>query len=94
MSGAQDRIAALVARGESEREDLALALRDARREFERQRARWRAASLAATIIAAAATMAYKLFGRASLAARLGRAASAVSLLIGLARSFRTIRRFW
>lgn len=94
MSGAQVRIAALVRRGESEREDLAAAVLEARDEIERRRAQWRAASMVATGLAAAGTVAYKLFGKASLAARLGRAASTVSLLVGLARGFQRIRRFW
>ncbi len=94
MSGAQERIAALVRRGESQREDLAIAVLDARDEIERRRAQWKAASMIATGLAAAGTVAWKLFGKASLAARLGRAASAVSLLVGLARGIQRIRRFW
>ena len=94
MSGAQERIAALVRRGESQREDLAIAVLDARDEIERRRAQWKAASMIATGLAAAGTVAWKLFGKASLAARLGRAASAVSLLVSLARGFQRIRRFW
>jgi len=94
VSGAEERIAALVRRGESEREDLAIAVLDARDEIERRRAQWKAASMVATCLAVAGTVAWKLFGKASLAARLGRAASAVSLLVGLARGFQRIRRFW
>ncbi len=94
MSGPEERIAALVRRGESEREDLAIAVLEAHDEIERRRAQWKAASMIATGLAAAGTVAFKLFGKASLAARLGRAASAVSLLVGLARGFQRIRRFW
>ena len=94
MSESQDRIAALLARGESEREDLAIAIADGREEIERRRAQWKAASMIATAIAVAASVAYRLFGKASLAARLTRIASAASLVIGLARGFRKIRRFW
>ena len=94
MNGSQDRIAALVRRGESEREDLAIAVGDSREEIERRRSQWKAASTVATSIALAATVAYRLFGKASLASRLTRIASAASLVIGLARGFRRIRRFW
>ena len=94
MNGSADRIAALVRRGESEREDLAMAVADGREEIERRRAQWKAASIIATSIAVAATVAYRVFGKASLAARLSRIATAASLVIGLARGFRKIRRFW
>ena len=94
MSSSAERIAALRARGESEREDLAMMVVEIREEVELRRAQWKAASTIATILAVAASAAYKLFGKASLAARLSRAASAVSLVVGLARGFRKIRRFW
>lgn len=94
MSGAEERIAALLRRGESEREDLAIAVFEAREQIVRRRAQWKAASLVATGLAVSGTVAWKLFGKTSLAARLGRAASAVSLLVGLARGFQRIRRFW
>ena len=94
MSQSRERIEELVRRGESEREDLAIAVAEGREEIERRRAQWKAASLIATTIAMAATVAYKVFGKASLAARLTRIASAASLVIGLARGFRKIRRFW
>ncbi|HKA35747.1 MAG TPA: hypothetical protein VKH43_02955 [Thermoanaerobaculia bacterium] len=94
MSERADRIAALLRRGESEREDLAMAVSDGREEIERRRAQWKAASMIATSIAIAATVAYRVFGKASLGARLSRIATAASLVIGLARGFRKIRRFW
>lgn len=94
MSSSDERIAALRAQGESEREDLAMAVVEVRDEIERRRAQWKAASTIATALAITASVAYKLFGKASLAARLSRAASAVSLVVGLARGFRKIRRFW
>jgi hypothetical protein len=94
VSRAEERIAALVRRGESEREDLAIAVFEAREEIVRRRALWKAASLVATGLAVSGTVAWKLFGKTSLAARMGRAASAVSLLVGLARGFQRIRRFW
>ena len=94
MSEAADRIAALVRRGESEREDLAMAVADGREEIERRRAQWKAASMIATSIAIAASVTYRVFGKTSLASQLTRIASAASLVIGLARGFRKIRRFW
>ena len=94
MSESADRIAALLRRGESEREDLAMAVADGREEIERRRAQWKAASMIATSIAIAATVTYRVFGKASLAAKLSRIASTASLVIGLARGFRKVRRFW
>jgi hypothetical protein len=94
MNDSQERIAALLRRGESEREDLAIAVSEGREEIERRRTQWKAASMIATSIAVAASVAYQVFGKASLAARLSRIASAASLVIGLARGFRKIRRFW
>lgn len=94
MSSSDERIAALRARAESEREDLAMAVVEVCDEIERRRAQWKAARTIATALAIGASVAYKLFGKASFAARLSRAASAVSLVVGLARGFRKIRRFW
>lgn len=93
MSGRQERLAALIERGQEERGALALEAALVREEIDRRRAQWKAASLIATGIAAAGTVAYKLFGKASLARRLSRTASAVSLAIGLLRAFRSFRRF-
>jgi hypothetical protein len=94
MTAREERIAALVRRGESEREDLALVVRDAREEIERRRAQWKAASMIATGLAAAGTVAYKLFGKNSISRQLARAATVVSLLVGLGRAFSRLRRFW
>jgi hypothetical protein len=93
MSGRQERLAALIERGQEERGALALETVLVREEIDRRRAQWKAASLIATGLAAAGTVAYKLFGKASLARRLSRTASAVSLAIGLLRAFRSFRRF-
>lgn len=93
MSGRQERLAALIERGQEERGALTLEAALVREEIDRRRAQWKAASLIATGIAAAGTVAYKLFGKASLARRLSRTASAVSLAIGLLRAFRSFRRF-
>ena len=94
MKNREDRIAALVARGNQEREDLTAATIRMREELERRKAQWKAASFLATGLAVTGTVVYRLFGKTSLAAQLGRAASVVSLLMGLARAFSRIRRFW
>ncbi len=94
MKSRQDRIAALVARGNQEREDLAAAVFEISAEFERRKAQWRAASFLATALAVTGTVVYRLFGKTSLSARLARAASVVSLVVGLARAIGRIRRFW
>ena len=94
MSEHEDRLEALSRRAAWEREDLAAALSEARIEASAFRQRWRYAGLAASGIAAAATAAWKLFGRNSLAAKAGRIASAASLLIGIGRGVRSARRFW
>jgi hypothetical protein len=93
MTSAEDRIAALVARGAREREDLAAATVEIRAEVELRRAQWRAASLLATGIAVTGTVLYRLFGRNSLSAQLGRAATVVSLVMGLVRFLRRVRQF-
>jgi hypothetical protein len=94
MTSREERIAALVARGRQEREDLAAATIEIRAEVERRKAQWRAASFLATGLAVTGTVVYRLFGKSSLSAQFGRAASVVSLLMGLFRFFQSIRRFW
>jgi hypothetical protein len=94
MTSREERIAALVARGEQEREDLAAATIEIRAEVERRKAQWRAASFLATGLAVTGTVVYRLFGKSSLSAQLGRAASVASLLMGLFRFFQSIRRFF
>ncbi|HEY1252782.1 MAG TPA: hypothetical protein VGH97_16505 [Thermoanaerobaculia bacterium] len=89
-----ERLLELRRRAAFEREDLAAAVRDLRVELDSFRTRWRFAGWAASGVAAAATAGWKLFGRNSLAAKASRIASAASLLLGLGRSVRTLRRFW
>jgi predicted alpha/beta-fold hydrolase len=91
MTSSEDRIAALVTRGRQEREELAAATIEIRAEVARRKAQWRAASLLATGIAVTGTVLYRLFGKNSLSAQLGRAASVVSLAMGLVRFLRRIR---
>jgi hypothetical protein len=94
MNGSNERLLELRRRAAYEREDLAASVRDLRVELESFRSRWRLAGWAASGVAAAATAGWKLFGRNSLAARAGRVASAASLLLGIGRGVRSLRRFW
>lgn len=88
-----ERLRELKRRGASERERLADTVAGVAAGVRQRRAVWKIAGLAATSIAAAGTAAYRLFGRSSPAARIGRAASATSILLALARAFLRIRRF-
>jgi hypothetical protein len=90
----KEKLEALSRRAAREREELASTLWETRLELSAFRHRWRYAGLAASGVAAAATAAWKLFGRNSLAAKAGRVASAASLLIGLGRGFRAARKLW
>ena len=94
MSARQERIEALRRRAAWEREDLASILREMRLAASSSRERWRFAGRVASTLAVAATAAWKLFGRNSPAAKARRIASAASLLIGLGRGVKRIRRFW
>lgn len=94
MTSREERVAALVARGRQERENLAVATIEIRAEVEHKKAQWRTASFLATGIAVTGTVVYRLFGRNSLSAQLGRAASVVSLAMGLYRVFQRIRQFF
>lgn len=94
MNDSRDRLEVLSRRAAREREELASALWETRHEALAFGQRWRYAGVAASGLAAAATFAWKLFGKNSFAAKAGRIASAASLLIGLGKGFRTARRFW
>lgn len=92
MSLRQGRVAGLLERAEAERHALSDALADIRGEIERRRLQWKIASMVVTGVAAAGTVAYRLFGKTSLSAKLGRAASAVSFLWTLGRAYVRGRR--
>jgi len=94
MSKREERIEGLRRRGEFERETLAREVADMTEEAERRKARWKTVSLLAGGAAAAGTVAYKLFGRSSLSARLGRAATVLSLIFSMGRAVGRSRRFW
>jgi hypothetical protein len=94
MTERAQRLALLVARGQREREALANATLEIRSEIERRRERWKTVSMMASGAAAVGMVAYKLFGRSSYSARLGRTASVVSLVLGLVRAGLKISRFF
>jgi len=89
----EDRLAELTRRAERQREELASALHDVAGNVRDHRLRWKIASSAATGIAVAGTAAYKLFGKTSPAAQIGRAASAASIALGLGKAFLRLRKF-
>jgi hypothetical protein len=93
MSDSEKRLETLRRRAAAEREDLVEALAAARAEFADLRHRWRFAGWAASGLAASAVAGWKLFGRNSLAARVGKIASYASLALGLGRGVSRIRRF-
>jgi len=94
MTEHEKRLALLLARGQKEREALAGATMEITQELERRRAQWKSASVVLSGAAAIGTIAYKLFGRKSFSARLGRSASVLSLVIGLVRAALKIGRFF
>ena len=94
MTGHDERIEALRLRAAREREDLVEALSAARENAAAFRQRWRFAGWAASGLAAAATMGWRLFGRNSLAAKAGRIASFASLALGIGRGVQRVRRFF
>lgn len=89
-----DRIEGLRRRGEFERDTLAREVAGLRDEIGRRRKYWKTAGFVAGALAAAWTVGMKLFGRRSLAVRLGRLSSAASLLFGLGRTVGRLRKFW
>jgi len=94
MTQHDERLANLRRRAAFERNDLAASVRELRLDAADFRHRWRFAGWAASGLAAAGTVGWKLFGRNSLAAKAGRLASAASLLVGLGRGASKVRRFW
>ena len=94
MTQHDERLANLRRRAAFERNDLAASVRELRLDAADFRHRWRFAGWAASGLAAAGTVGWKLFGRNSLAAKAGRLASVASLLVGLGRGVSKVRRFW
>jgi hypothetical protein len=94
MSERLERVEALRRRGEHERETLAATVVAVRQEIDERRSRWKRLSLLAGGAAAAGTVAFKLFGRNSVSAKLGRLATAASVLFSLGRAVGRARRFF
>ena len=94
MSDGEARLAQLRRQAALDREELAQRVGDMREDIQAFRKRWRFAGWAASGAAAAAAAGWKLFGRNSLAAQASRLASGASLLLGIGRGIRTLRRFW
>ncbi len=90
----KDRMEELIRQGALARDDLSRSVLGLRAEIESRRARWKIASVIATGLATGATVAYKLFGKSSIAMKVGKTASAVSVLVGLTRAALRVRRFW
>ena len=90
----EERIRQLVARGESEREDLVAEIAGLRREFDERREKLRFAGTALTAVATVVTVLYKFFGKGSLAVRVGRLASAAGVLFQLSRAAFRAKRFF
>ena len=87
------KVAELARRAELQRAELTSALGDVALNVRDHRLRWKVAGMTATGIAAAGTAAYRLFGKASPAAQIGRAVSAASIAIGLGKAFLRLRKF-
>lgn len=92
-SDAEDRIGELTRRADRERRLLAESLGSVAADVRRHKTAWKFAGATATGLAATATAAWRLFGRNSPAARIGKAASGASILLGLGRAFFRLRRF-
>lgn len=88
-----DRIEGLRRRGEFERDVLAREVWRLREDLAERRAHWKMAGLVAGGLAAAWTVGYKLFGKRSLSAKLGRISTVASLLFGLGKAVGKFRRF-
>jgi len=92
VNATSERIGELLARGEREREALSRELAGIRSELDERRSQLRFASGAVTVVATAATVLYKIFGRTSVAYRVGRFASAAEVLFQLGRAAFNLRR--
>ena len=89
-----DRIEGLRRRGEFERDVLAREVSGLRAEVDRTGARWKTAGWVAGGLAAAWTVGHRLFGKRSLAAKLGRLSSVASVLFGVGKAVGRARKFW
>lgn len=88
-----DRIEGLRRRGGFERDVLAKEVGRLREDLAQRRAHWKTAGIVAGGLAAAWTVGHRLFGKNSIAAKLGRLSSAASVLFGLGKAVGKFRRF-
>ena len=91
---ARERIEELRRKGEAERLALVADLSALRAEYDARRSQIRFAGTAMTAIATVATVLYKLFGRTSVAFRVGRLASAAGVLFHIGRAAFRTRKLW
>ena len=91
---ARGRIEELRRRGEEERLALATELKGLRADYEARRSQIRFAGTAVTAILTIGTVLFKLFGRTSVAYRVGRLASAAGVLFHIGRAAFRTRRLW
>lgn len=91
---ARERIEELRRRGEEERLALAAELKGLRSDYEARRSQIRFAGTAVTAIATIGTVLFKLFGRTSVAYRVGRLASAAGVLFHIGRAAFKTRKLW
>lgn len=85
MSLREERLASLSVRAVEEREALARAIADVRTRVDEKRERFTSMGFWMGTLVAGATSAYRLFGRNSLSARLGRWSTGTSILVSLLR---------
>jgi hypothetical protein len=89
-----DRIEGLRRRGEFERDTLAREIAGLRGAIDEKKARWKTIGWIVGIATAAGTVGYKLFGKNSLSAKIGRLTSAAQILFGLGRAVGKTRKYW
>jgi hypothetical protein len=94
VSERSERIEGLRRRGEHERELVAEQIAALRFELEERKSRWKKLGILAGGAAAAGTVAYQIFGRNSLSAKVGRLTTAASVLFALGRAFGRAKRFF
>lgn len=92
-NGSAERLEELSRRADRQRLLLAESLSSVASDVRRHKTAWKFAGATATGLAAAATAAWKLFGRNSPAAQIGKAASGASLLLGLGKAFFRLKKF-
>jgi hypothetical protein len=89
-----ERIEGLRRRGEFERETLAREVAGLRGKIDAKKTQWKTLGWIAGIAAAAGTIGFKLFGKNSLSAKIGRVTNAAQLLFGLGKAVGKARRFF